>query len=252
MLLKRTILSLLLLAVATLQLHAQAQVSLSLAQGHPGDELELVLSLKGGEAVTALEATIALPAALSYVEGSAQLNTGRVAPSHQIAATQADGLLKLYVYSTALDLLKSQDGELLRFRLLLGREPSAYTLQPADPEHRMLTIALEGTAYATNRLSLAGHDVAGHPEQYRVEVSLQNSTPIAGMQADLHWLPGMTATAGQSLTLQGRAAQHHATLTRLADGHYRVYLWSDANQPIAAGEGAVLSPGTAHSGAGSL
>ncbi len=108
---------------------AASRLTLNDVQGHPGDEAEVALGLASTDAVTAMEVCIPLEAALHYVEGSATLNAERT-NGHSIQAAEVDDTLRIYVYSLSRQLLKEGDGTLLTFRLKLGKEPAAYTLQP--------------------------------------------------------------------------------------------------------------------------
>lgn len=109
---------------------AQPAVRLTSASGHPGDEIELSVQTQGLSQVTAMQMNITLPLALSYVEGSAKLNTEMVSNNHQLQVTQTGDQLKIYIYSLQLDGLKDAQGQLITFRLLVGNDPGAYTLKP--------------------------------------------------------------------------------------------------------------------------
>ena len=109
---------------------AQNVLSISSASGHPGDEVELSVTLDVSETATALQMEISLPDYLNYVEGSALLNTTRVANSHQLSVSQANGRLKFYIYSLTLESIQSGSGQLLSFRLSLGKTPSQNELKP--------------------------------------------------------------------------------------------------------------------------
>ena len=60
-------------------------ITLTSAQGHPGDEVEVAVMLTNDAEVTALEVLIPLNDALRYVEGSSVINTER-ANGHTISA----------------------------------------------------------------------------------------------------------------------------------------------------------------------
>lgn len=122
------LLSILLLFAAVCR--AGVTVGLSSAQGSVGDEVELVVSLAGAAEATAFQMNIPLPPQLSYVEGSATVNAQRLSASHEMAVSQVNGLLSVYLYSISLDLLQGTEGELLRLRLHLGNQPGNYVLQP--------------------------------------------------------------------------------------------------------------------------
>lgn len=110
---------------------AQPAVRLSSASGHPGDEVELTIQTQGLAQATAIQMNITLPQTLNYVENSAVLSKEVTTNNHQLQVTQTDNQLKIYVYSLQLDALKDAQGELLSFRLLMGKEPGAYQLTPS-------------------------------------------------------------------------------------------------------------------------
>ncbi len=117
------------MAGASLAMMADNKISLTTVSGHPGEEVEVSLSMANTDGVTALEVTIPLADALSYVSGSCSLNAAR-SDGHQVSAAQVDGELRIYVYSIERKLLKGNDGMLLSFRLKMGKEPANYTLTP--------------------------------------------------------------------------------------------------------------------------
>lgn len=104
-------------------------ITLTSAQGHPGDEVEVAVMLTNDAEVTALEVRIPLHDALRYVEGSSVINTER-SNGHAISAAEQDGKLKICIYSLGLTSLKGTEGEVCRFKLKLGKEPATYTLTP--------------------------------------------------------------------------------------------------------------------------
>ena len=111
---------------------AQGQNTLSLTggSGHPGDTVTVTLSMANSDAVTALQTFIPLGDNLTYVPYSAIL-TAR-SNSHQLSATVLDGSLRLYSYSFALNNYSDNDGALITFQVVLGREPGSYTLAPTE------------------------------------------------------------------------------------------------------------------------
>ena len=111
---------------------AQGQNTLSLTGGigHPGDTVTVTLSMANSDAVTALQTFIPLGDNLTYVPYSAIL-TAR-SNSHQLSATVLDGSLRLYSYGFALNNYSDNDGALITFQVVLGREPGSYTLAPTE------------------------------------------------------------------------------------------------------------------------
>ena len=110
---------------------AQPAVRLSSVSGHPGDEVEITIQAQGLSLVTAVQMNITLPQALNYVENSAVLGNEVASTNHQLQVTQTGNQLKIYVYSLQLNTLKDTQGQLLSFRLLVGKEPGTYQLKPS-------------------------------------------------------------------------------------------------------------------------
>ena len=108
---------------------ANNTIGVSSTQGHPGDEVDVKVTLSGNETPTAVEVQIALDKALQYVEGSATLNAER-SNGHSLTAAAKDGQLSIVIYSPTLARLQGTSGELCSFRLKLGKEPASYTLNP--------------------------------------------------------------------------------------------------------------------------
>jgi len=107
--------------------YAANTLSLSSVSGHPGDELTVSVSLTNSDAVTALQASIPLGESLSYVAGSAVLNSAR-SNGHSLIANVVNGTLRIAVFSVSNAALKGSEGELLKFRIKLGNEPATYSL----------------------------------------------------------------------------------------------------------------------------
>ena len=107
-----------------------------------------------------------------------------------------------------------------------------------DPDQRMMVVNIQGATYHPNQLVLNGSEMANG--QYALTIGLQNTLPIVALQADLHWIPGMTASA-TDVSLASRVGDHQVVLNRLSDDTYRLFLYSASNQVIPAGEGALLT-----------
>ena len=105
---------------------AQNSLSLSSSQGHPGDTLTLTLSLNNSSAVTAMQTFIPLGSQLTYVAGSATLDSRSA--GHQLTATVLRDTLRIYSYSLSLNPYSGNSGALLTFRVVLRQEPGTYTL----------------------------------------------------------------------------------------------------------------------------
>ena len=143
---KRIIISWLLAVGAWLTATATNTVILTSAQGHPGDEVEIAVKLSNTDNVTAFEIHVPLSEMLSYVSGSAVLNTER-SDGHAITAAEKDGKLKIVIHSFSLKAIKGSEGELCRFKLKLGKEPANYDLEPkvvmSSPIGQSLTASVQ-------------------------------------------------------------------------------------------------------------
>ncbi len=126
---KTRILTICFLLLAIIGVRAENVISLSSVSGHPGDEVTLQVGLTTTDAVTAAEVIIPLDKQLTYVEGSATLNSERV-DGHQLSVAMVNGALRIYVYSLSLKPLKGADGALATFKLKLKKEPANYPLTP--------------------------------------------------------------------------------------------------------------------------
>lgn len=112
---------------------AQAAGTLTVgnAQGHPADTVDVRVALTTTDPAAALQLVMPLDAQLTYVEGSASLVSGRLgATDHQLSASFAAGKLTLLLYSPTNSQISVGSGDILSFRLKLGREPASYPMLP--------------------------------------------------------------------------------------------------------------------------
>jgi len=118
-----------LLTLASVAAQASSSISLSSVQGVPRDTLTVTVDLNTTDAVSAVDITIPLGSYLKYAPNSVVLNSAR-SNGHYVSASQVGDDLRLVIYSLSLSTLNGQSGELLRFDLVLGREPGVYALTP--------------------------------------------------------------------------------------------------------------------------
>lgn len=126
---KQYILNLLLWLGIAMPAFADNIVTVSSAEGRPGDEVEVTVSLTNTDPVMAAEVVIPLSENLRYVAGSATLNAAR-ANGHQLSAASVGGSLRLYVYGLGGNTLAGNEGTLATFRLRLGKHPERFALTP--------------------------------------------------------------------------------------------------------------------------
>ena len=106
---------------------AENKIKVSSVSGHPGDTVDVVVSLSSDGDASAMEVVIPLDKQTVYVEGSAVLD-GTLCNGHNLSASSVDGELRIYVYSLSLQTLKAGEGLLATFKLRLKKEPADYIL----------------------------------------------------------------------------------------------------------------------------
>lgn len=105
-------------------------VTISSAEGAPGEEVTVSISLQNSDALSSLQVSIPLNESLTFVPGSAQV--GSHCASHAASVGVSNGTLQLVVYSLSMATIASGSGELVSFKLKLGNEPVSVTLQPTE------------------------------------------------------------------------------------------------------------------------
>lgn len=108
---------------------ATNRLTLSTAEGSPGDTLTLTATLAATDAVVAAEVVIPLGDYISFEAGSAMLASAR-SNGHVLSASQVGTELRVYLYSVALQPLRGESGELFTCRLILGDKPLTQVLVP--------------------------------------------------------------------------------------------------------------------------
>lgn len=110
--------------------YADNALTLSSASGHPGDTVEIALSLENTDGIVAIQLDIPLGTSLSYIAGSC-VHTGRT-NGHDLTASVVNGTLKIITYSLSLSPYTGNSGEVLRFKLKLGNQPGTIVLEPSQ------------------------------------------------------------------------------------------------------------------------
>ena len=103
-------------------------VTVSSAEGTPGDEVTVSISLDNTDALSSLQVSIPLDESLTLVPGSAQV--GSRCASHTASVGVDEGTLQVVVYSLSMATIAPGSGEVVSFKLKLGNEPVSTTLQP--------------------------------------------------------------------------------------------------------------------------
>ena len=128
----------------TLHVSAGNQVTLSNAEGAPGSEVRVTVSLSSDMPVAALQVSAALGDAAVAVNGSAS-GTGRAA-SHEAACGTKDGITTLMLYSTTMATIEAGDGKVAEFTLRMGARPVSVTP----------VVSVKATDVAGNEISCSG------------------------------------------------------------------------------------------------
>ncbi len=138
-----------LLCVASLWLAAPAvnTITVSSAEGTPGETVEISISMANSDEVSAAEFVIPLGEAMTYVDNSCSLNAERKA-DHNLSAIPDGTDLKIYIFSLSGANFNGNDGELIKFSLKLGNEPAVYPLNPATILSNAAGIAVENSVTA--------------------------------------------------------------------------------------------------------
>ena len=127
---KRHVICMLLCLCSLIGAKADNIVSIGSAEGPPGSEVTVSVSLKNTDAVSAIQLSIPIDENLTYAEGSIALSDVR-SNGHSCSAGVKDGMLNIMVYSLAMTALNGSSGELLSFRLKLGNAPVSIPLTVA-------------------------------------------------------------------------------------------------------------------------
>ncbi|MBQ6085709.1 MAG: choice-of-anchor D domain-containing protein [Bacteroidaceae bacterium] len=101
-------------------------MTIGMANGAPGDEVTVSVSLANTDAVSSLQLSITMNEQLSFVDGSAVL--GSRCTDHSVTAGVKDGALNIMVYSMGLAAISGNEGEVVSFRLKLGNQPTTVAL----------------------------------------------------------------------------------------------------------------------------
>lgn len=126
----RRLLSVLILSTAWVASSADNIVVVSSANGAPCEEVQIDISLSSTDAVAAVELRIPLNEYIQYLDGTATLNDER-SNGHLLSAASVGNELRLFVYNLEGKTLKGEKGNLVSFKLKLGKNPEVWTLMPA-------------------------------------------------------------------------------------------------------------------------
>ena len=115
-----------------------------------------------------------------------------------------------------------------------GDFSTTMNLYTNDPSNRLKTVALSGSVYEPNTLSMDGH--SNEDGTYTLSIGLDNHTEIVAVQYDIHWLGDMK-TMQSAFAPSARISGHTYSITPMDDDTYRVIIFSMTNTPIAGHSG---------------
>ena len=115
-----------------------------------------------------------------------------------------------------------------------GDFSTTMNLYTNDPNNRLKTVALSGSVYEPNTLSMDGH--SNEDGTYTLSIGLDNHTEIVAVQYDIHWLGDMK-TMQSAFAPSTRISGHTYSITPIDDDTYRVIIFSMTNTPIAGHSG---------------
>ena len=104
-------------------------VTVSSAEGAPGDEVTISIGLQNTDAVAMLQVSIPLDENLTLGESSGLV--GSRCSSHSLTVGVKDGVLNVFVYSLSMEAISGNSGEVASFRLRLGNVPQTVDLTPS-------------------------------------------------------------------------------------------------------------------------
>ena len=111
-----------------------------------------------------------------------------------------------------------------------GDFSTTMNLYTNDPNNRLKTVALSGTVYEPNALTLDGETLLDGT--YSLSIGLENYTDIVAVQYDLHWIDGMQTSTSDFIPTD-RMSVHTYSITPMGNGVHRVVIFSMTNTAFA-------------------
>lgn len=108
-----------------------------------------------------------------------------------------------------------------------------------DPDIRLATVNVEAVRYAENRLTFTGKDTPLAAPQTKLEVRLDNYTPIQGIQFDITY-PAESLSPSDNVEMLGRADGFQVTRRDIEPGLARYFIYSLMGQTIEPGSGEIV------------
>ena len=119
--------------IVSIQLHATNEMRLTGGEVPAGGTIHIALHIDNSSPFVAFQADIPIPAAFSYVEGSALLDDNRKA-DHSLSAQLVGGnILRIISYSMSNASFQGSSGAVMQFTLQAGAAPGSYSLELQSP-----------------------------------------------------------------------------------------------------------------------
>lgn len=117
-----------------------------------------------------------------------------------------------------------------------GNVSTTMQLYSNDPATRMKSVAVSGSVYEPNTMTLSGTTIRS---TYSISIGLDNYSDIAGLQFDLSWPLEQEPT--WEVERATRASGHQVSWSKIDEGLYRFIVFALSNTPLAEHSGEVLS-----------
>lgn len=127
---KRVFIAILTLIYCNLALQAANKLTLTNAEGAPGETVTVSIAMDNSDPIATLQLSLPLDGETHYVEGSAAMTERR--GDHSVSAHETDGKLNIIVFSQSMSALQGNSGAVLTLTLQLGRKPTTLTLTPTN------------------------------------------------------------------------------------------------------------------------
>lgn len=166
--------------------YADNSVTLSAFDGAPGDTVTVQVAMTASDRVVAAEFTVPILEGLSYVAESFTSLTTDLSSSSAFV----DGNLRVYFYSASLDGAQLGNGTIFSFKVVLGRIPGQFRLEPlvvlSDAKGKPLNVNVTGSditvlapRIAVNPRTVEFGHIAIRSEYTRTfEISNTGTTPL--------------------------------------------------------------------------
>ena len=251
---KKVFLCLLILLCRNGLAFADNSVSLSAADGAPGDTVTVTVSMSVTDRVVAAEFSVPIAEGISYVEGSFNALTTGMSSSSAFVEDE----LRVYFYSSNLENAQIGSGNVFSFKVCLGRSPGVFRILPtvvlSNVNGEPLSVMVTGSEIRINAPQIR---VSSEPVDYgrvairssytnNIEITNTGTTPlnvfsISGStneltvsessftipvgttkQLQINYLPLVTGIREMTLTIESDAVDNTGTIVPVRAETYSV------------------------------